>query len=144
MRVHTALVGLALVWVVGCGEGGPAEGVRAPSAEAVVNPSSTTGPTTTLYTTPFGLQCAAEVESGTYDYEEGVAGFETVEEAARDWMTNGDGAHPGVGATHLNPVAEPTGRVELVDDSGGVRIVLVARDYGNGWLIESMERCFDG
>ena len=118
--MHTALVGLALVGVVGCGESDPVEEAGVPSAEPEVA-SSTTGPTTTLYTTPFGLQCPAEVESGTYDYEEGVAGFETVEEAARDWMTNGDGAHPAVGATHLKPVAEPTGRVELVDDSGAVR-----------------------
>lgn len=59
-------------------------------------------------------------------------------------MTNGDEAHPAVGADHLSPVVAPTGRVELVDDSGEARIILVARDHGNGWLIESTERCFDG
>lgn len=69
---------------------------------------------------------------------------ETIDEAARDWMTNGDGAHHAVYASQLEPVVEPTGRVELVDDEGEVRIVLIARDYGNGWLIESTERCIDG
>ena len=59
-------------------------------------------------------------------------------------MTNGDGAHPAVNASQLEPVAKPTGRVELVDDEGEVRIVLIARDDGNGWLIESTERCVDG
>lgn len=142
--MRAALVGLALVGVVGCGESDPVQEARAPTAEADVDTSSTTGPTITLYTTTLGLQCAAEVESGIYDYEEGAAGFETVEEAARDWMTNGDGAHPAVGATHLNPVAGPAGRVELVDDSGEVQIILVARHYGNGWLIESTERCVEG
>lgn len=145
MRMRTALFGLALIaGIVGCGESDPVEEAGLPAGESEVDTSSTTGPTTTLYITPFGLQCAAEAESGTYTYEEGAAGFDTVEEAARDWMTNGDGAHPAVDASQLDPVAEPSGRVELVDDSGEVRIVLIARDYGNGWLIESTERCFDG
>lgn len=145
MRTLTAVVSLSLLAaVVACGESDPDEPVGLPAAGSEVESSSSTGPTTTLHTTPSGLQCAAEVESGTYTFEEGAEGFETIEEAARDWMTNGDGAHPAVVASQLDPVAEPTGRVELVDDDGEVRIVLIARDYGNGWLIESTERCVDG
>jgi len=40
-------------------------------------------------------------------------------------------------------VAELTGRVERVDDSGEVRVILVVSDYGSAWPIESAERCFD-
>lgn len=80
---------------------------------------------------------------GTYTHEEGAEGFATVEQAVRDWMTNGDGAHPQVNASALELVIEQTGRASLVDGDGHVRVVVIAHDVGNGWLVATTERCVD-
>ncbi len=143
MSVRTVVAGLVLVVVpASCGGKDPAAQLQPPVKETTTVASSS--PPSTNAPTFVGLRCSGEMDSATYDYEEGGEGFATAEEAARDWMTNGDGATADLGASRLDLVMVSIGSIDLVDEDGVVRAELIARDYGNGWLIERTQRCYNG
>jgi hypothetical protein len=87
------------------------------------------------------VECSGEMMSNSFDYEEGARGADSMEAAVDGWTF--EGGAPYLRYDLRSDIDVRTGTANLVDESGLVRIVLSVRDYGNGWLVESSERCVD-
>lgn len=125
----------------------------APERDDTAEPASDTAPAasatasaTSVPAAPFDIgemtvPCAGESTSDSFDYPEGHQGATTIQEAVDGWTFQGGASYLRY---DLNAVVDPeTGRAALIDGDGIARILLTVRENGNGWLVESSQRCLD-